>query len=120
MKKADKILILAVITAAIVVLGFRRITRSPGERVIVRVDGQVTENWSLKEDREAVIEGKGGRNTLVISGGTASVTEADCPDRICVHERPIRYSGETIVCLPHRVVVTVTGGTEEALDGVVQ
>ena len=35
--------------------------------------------------------------------------EADCPDLICVHHKPISRQGESIVCLPHKVIVEVTG-----------
>ena len=41
---------------------------------------------------------------------------ADCPDKICVHMRPIRYAGESILCLPHRLAVTVRGGREAGAD----
>jgi hypothetical protein len=45
---------------------------------------------------------------------------ADCRDQICVHHIPISGSGESIICLPHKLVVTVTGkqDNENDLDGV--
>ena len=46
-------------------------------------------------------------NILVIKDGRADMTDADCPDRICVNHRPVSQEGETIVCLPHKVVVEV-------------
>ncbi len=48
-------------------------------------------------------------NVLLIKDGQASMTEADCPDLICVHHKPVSREGETIVCLPHKLVVEVTG-----------
>ena len=36
--------------------------------------------------------------------------DADCPDRLCVKQGSISKNGESIVCLPHKVIVTVTGG----------
>ena len=118
MKKADRILIITVRAAAVLLLAFRHVTRSPGGSVTVTVDGVNAGTWPISEDREVTVEGIGGSNVLVISGGTASVREADCPDGICVKQRPVRYTGETIVCLPHRVVITVTGDEAPALDGV--
>ena len=38
------------------------------------------------------------------------MAEADCPDRLCVRRGPVRYAGETIICLPHKLVVTVRSG----------
>ena len=49
------------------------------------------------------------------------MTRADCPDQLCIHQGPIHIQGETIVCLPNRVVVEITGNdAEEQLDGIVQ
>ena len=45
---------------------------------------------------------------------------ADCPDQICVNHRPVSRNGESIICLPNEVVVSVKGGEEAELDGVVQ
>ena len=50
--------------------------------------------------------------------GTADITEADCPDKLCVHQRAISKTKETIVCLPNKVVVEVTGSEESELDSV--
>ena len=43
----------------------------------------------------------------MIRDGYASVEYADCPDGICAAHKPISRSGESIVCLPHKVVITV-------------
>ena len=59
-----------------------------------------------------------GSNTLVIEDGAVSVTQADCPDKVCVAQGAIRYNGETIVCLPNRVVVEVTGAEEPSFDSI--
>jgi hypothetical protein len=46
------------------------------------------------------------------------MTEADCPDKLCVQEKAVSKNGETIVCLPHRVVVEITSEEENEIDGV--
>jgi len=48
-----------------------------------------------------------GKNVLVIENGEASIKSATCPDKICVSHRKISKSGETIVCLPNKVVVEI-------------
>jgi len=48
------------------------------------------------------------------------VTDADCPDRLCVKQRAISKQGETIVCLPHRLIVKIEGGDAPDVDGVVR
>ena len=61
----------------------------------------------------------GGHNRLVIKDGKAWVEEASCPDGICAAHKPIHREGESIVCLPNKVVVTVVtaeGGDNPDVD----
>ena len=85
----------------------------------VAVDGEVVAELPLAEDAEMVIEGYGGgENTLVIRDGEADITSASCPDGVCVRHRAVSRDGESIICLPNRVVVTIRGGEEGDVDGV--
>lgn len=85
----------------------------------VAVDGEVMAELPLAEDTEMVIEGyDGGENTLVIRDGEADITSASCPDGVCVRHRAVSRDGESIICLPNRVVVTIRGGEEGDVDGV--
>lgn len=61
-----------------------------------------------------------GYNTLVIETGAVHMTAASCPDQVCVHTGPISKPGQTIVCLPNRVVVEITGETEGQIDDISQ
>lgn len=49
-------------------------------------------------------------NLLAVSSSGVSMEAADCPDQICVHHIPIMREGESIICLPHRLVVEIKGG----------
>jgi hypothetical protein len=94
-----------------------------GSEVKITVDGEEYGTYSLYEDKTVSICDESGEvtNTLVISGGKADMTEADCPDKLCVKQKAISAENENIVCLPNRVVVTVTGSQDEdALDGFAQ
>ncbi len=65
---------------------------------------------TASEDRTFVITGKnGGTNMICISDHDICVLEASCPDRICVHQGFSHVHGLPIVCLPNRLVITVTG-----------
>ena len=60
-------------------------------------------------------------NLLAVSESGVSMVAADCPDQICVHHIPIKNGGESIICLPHKLVVEIQGGTEgNGLDGMVK
>ena len=108
--KNDLIFILSLLTAlALLGLGFLMF-RAQGDSVEVRVDGQITAKYPLSVDRTVeIVTGKEGEqhNLLVLQNGEARVSQASCPDGICAAHRPISRRGESIACLPHRVVITV-------------
>ena len=122
MKKNDVILIAALLVVALLTAGGMRIWQMNNTKdsanVVVTIDGEVYGTYPLSEDRTERIElPDGSYNILIISDGYADVTEASCPDQICVKHNHIRYSKESIVCLPNKVVVTVEGGKENEIDG---
>ena len=109
MKKADFILIGAV-AVVIIVLVFLLyfVNGNSGAYVQVEVDGKITDTLPLDTDATLVIDTENnGSNTLVIKDGYAKMTQANCPDGICTNHMRINRNGESIICLPHKVVVTV-------------
>ena len=118
MKKND-LLLAAVILAAAFILLASQLLRDSGTapRAVVTVDGQVFGTYSMGEDKTIDI---GGTNRLVIKSGAARIDWADCPDQICVDHREISREGESIICLPNKVVVSIEGGEQADLDGVAQ
>lgn len=116
-RRGDTVLAAIVIAVALVLIPTLFAVFRAGTTVQVTVDGAVVARFPLAEERTYTIHGAdGGVNTLVIRGGQATVTDADCPDRLCVHQHAISRAGQSIICLPHRVVVTVVGG-QPAVDG---
>ena len=92
--------------------------RPDGDCVVVMMDGKEFGVYALSEDAEIVIGD--GHNVLIIKDGKAYMEYADCPDGICTSHRPISREGESIVCLPNKVVATVkSGGEDDAPDLVV-
>lgn len=74
----------------------------------VSVEGEVFGNYPLSKDLNMVITGyKGGTNHLVIKDGEASIIEASCPDKVCVHQGVAKEPGQPLVCLPNKVIVTI-------------
>ena len=87
-----------------------------GDTVTVSIDGAVVASYPLDKDRvEDIHTADGGLNRLVIQDGKAWVETASCPDGICAAHKPIHREGESIVCLPNKVVITV--GTTDGDDG---
>ena len=87
--------------------------------VEITVDGAVYQQLPLSEDAEVEIKGYGGgENHLIIKGGLVHMESASCPDGICVRHRSISKDGESIICLPNRVVVTIYSREEGSVDAV--
>jgi len=79
----------------------------------VYVDGKLYQKLDLNKDAELDLE----HLKIVVSDGTVRVEEADCPDKICEKRGAISKAGQTIVCLPNRVVVKISGkGEVEAIS----
>lgn len=112
---------LAVVCLAVAVFFYARRGEESGWVVVTR-GGEEYGRYLLAEKQTVEITDGSGEvtNVLVISEGSADMTEADCPDRLCVHQRAICRAGESIVCLPNQVVVTVESGEEGELDGFAQ
>lgn len=82
--------------------------RGEGDTVTVSIDGKVVATYPLDEDLVKDIHTEGdGLNRLIIRDGKAWVEKASCPDGICAAHKPIHREGESIVCLPNKVVITV-------------
>ena len=118
----DIILIGAILLIAVVGLVYLFLFRGRGDTVKVTVDGKAYASYSLSEDRgEDIHTGESGEqlNRLVIRNGKAFVETATCRDGICSSHRPIFRDGESIVCLPNRVVITIISDkTSDAPDAV--
>lgn len=105
-----------------ILVGFRLWNHEDGSQVVITRDGEFCGTYSLSQDREIEITDEDGKvtNTLVIQNGKAKMMEADCRDQLCVHQKAISLQNENIVCLPNRVVVTVTDTESGGYDGFAQ
>ena len=123
MKKKDLILICSVLVLA---AAFWLVPRavvffgnSKEQKLRITVSGEEYGTYSLEEDQVIKV---GDTNVCEIKDKKVSMISADCPDQLCIHQRPIQLQGETIVCLPNKVVLEIMGTKQtdqEALDGVV-
>lgn len=119
MRKKDLILlggILLLAAALFLCLGMGR--KKEGSIVKITIKGVVYGTYSLDEDREIKVKGSQGTNVVCIKDGKVFMKEADCPDQYCVDHNAISNKTDTIVCLPHRLVVEVSddGQAQENID----
>jgi hypothetical protein len=135
-RKADIILFIVLVITGLAVSAALSLSHSnagAGAKVIIESGGDIYARYSLSEDRTVVVpapkqrsldtpsadpdadasEQYGHYNVVVISSGEVSVTEASCKNQVCVKHGAISRSGESIVCLPNRLVVRIESGSEE-------
>lgn len=116
-KLKNDIIFISVLVAVILVavLGLL-LFRKSGNTVTVTVDGKIFGEYSLDRDQTVEIKTELGFNLLVIKDGKAFVESASCPDGICAAHRPISYDGESIICLPNKVVISINKQDTNAPD----
>ena len=117
-KKAlhDVIFIAALLLVSAVLFVFLH-NNEEGAGVLVRVEGVEIARYSLSESGSYSLNG--GSNILIIENGEAYLSDADCPDRLCVRQGAVKYTGECITCLPNKLTVTVFGAEDSGIDAVV-
>lgn len=87
---------------------------------VIKIDGEEYGRYPLAEEITEQIEvPEGGYNVLKIAEGRADITEASCPDKICVNHRPVSRKGQSIVCLPNKVVIEIENGQESDVDAII-
>lgn len=114
MKKQDFILIAVVLLIAGTIFTVTSLVSKDGAYVQVEQNGKVTQVLPLDKNDEVTIRSDNdGTNKLIIKDGYADMTEANCPDKICVRHNKISKNGESIICLPHKLVITVVDKNNE-------
>ena len=117
-RKYDLLLVAGLLLAAVILYLLLR-PGGPGVWAVVTVDGRETARYALSEDR-TVILGEENYNILQISNGKAAVMEANCGDHTCIRTGKISREGESIIWLPHRLIIRIEGGVKPDFDAVVR
>lgn len=118
-KKADIVLLIALILlgAGLSVPAFMQ--SGSGDTVKVTVDGKLFGTYRLSEDQTIEVKRDGKTNIVKIDDGKVLMERASCKNQVCVHTGRISHAGQSIVCLPNRVSVTIEGegGEYDAVSG---
>lgn len=105
--KNDVIVIIIILIISLSLIIFNYISSDAGTYVTISIDGRTTYELPLNTDTTVTIPYKNNYNKVIIDNSQVYVSEADCPDKICLNHRKIQYAGESIVCLPHKLVVEI-------------
>lgn len=104
--------------AAIVIIGlgisiFLAAGSHQGNKVEITKDGKLCGTYSLDGEHKITIRDGKELNVVKISGGKVTMESANCKNQVCVHHSPVSRTGESIVCLPHKIVVSIKGEDNE-------
>ena len=133
-RKADIILFIVLVAAGLAASALLAVSGADAgsdSKVVINSGGEIFATYPLSKDTTIIVPAPGGvsykdpmaqtadpddectqytyYNIVQISGGAVSVTGASCRNQVCVKHGSISRAGESIVCLPNRLVVTIEG-----------
>ena len=107
---SDIALILVILAIGAVILLITHNDREQGAYVVVMVRDREIARYSMAINGVYDINDNNGKtNRIEIKDGRVRMIEASCPNHLCIHQGWIRFEGQSIVCLPNKVTVTVRG-----------
>ena len=115
-KKRDIVLAAVVLVLGIAGVFILKYGLHKGSYAEVYIDDKPVRTISMDVDDEYVFHTEQGENVVAVKDGKIEMKSADCPDKVCVRMGAKNRSGETITCLPHKLVVEVHGGEAQEVD----
>jgi hypothetical protein len=107
-KRSD---ILFIIVVVLLIAGafvlFDVVKNSYGKVVVIEEGNEEVGTYPLSEDRIVEVAGPLGVTTVVIKDGEVYVSDSPCPNKVCIDMGRISDKGDSIICLPNRVYITV-------------
>ena len=117
MKKGDKLLFIVVIVVLLVssigIYAYKLAFKDKDKIAVIKENGKVIETInlsSLKETQKFDIKNGEHINTIVAENNRIRMIESDCPDKVCIKTGWISQAGESIVCLPNKIIISIEGG----------
>ncbi|MFR9070710.1 NusG domain II-containing protein [Paraclostridium tenue] len=117
MKKNDFFLILLVLVVIVAALAFNYFKQSnEGDKIVIYVDNKVYKEIPINKKEELTIKTENGYNKIKVHDGGVEVSEASCPDDICVKTGFIKKSNQSIVCIPNKVSIKIVSNEKNDID----
>lgn len=113
-RRIDIAVVATLIALSLALLLVTSLTREEGAYAEISVNGDIVGKYPLLLDGSYSLNG--GTNTLTIKGGQAYMSYSSCPDHTCEIRGKVKFVGETIVCLPNRITITIVGNSDASVD----
>jgi hypothetical protein len=117
-RKADIILAIALIIVGSISSFAISQSNVTGNQVTVQVNGKTYGTYSLSNDQDIEITQGKKTNTVHIKDGKVSMSEASCHNQVCVKHKSINTTGESIICLPNKVIIKIQGTGGDGYDAI--
>ena len=115
-RKADLLLILALLLLSLLPLALWPGQEADAVYAEITVDGVLRHRVALSGHHgteEFSVETPAGRNIIRVEEDRISIIDADCPDKLCMRVGSIQRPGETVACLPHKLLIEVKGRADK-------
>ena len=127
-KKADIFVIFLIIISSFLIYIFtnklQRGNDSSSKKVVITVDGKIFKEVELKENTNLDIDvnTQYGNNEVHIENGEVHMHESNCKDKICMKMGKISLPGDSIICLPNRLMVKIVEDkpSDDSLDMIIK
>ena len=116
--KADIMLLVFFVVITLAAWIYLAVSETAGTKVTIQKDGELYGTYSLFEDTTITIEDNDEINVVVIKDGVVYMEPASCHNQVCVEHSSISTSGESIICLPNRVIVKIDGDGGDNYDAI--
>jgi hypothetical protein len=120
MKKGDKFLLLFILIILGIVALQIFIPNTKSKTLIVRSDGKIVKTIPLSTNlsKKITVKSKEGFLTIEIDKGRVKVIQSTCRDKLCIKQGWIEKIGESIVCLPNRISISIIGKGENGINSI--
>ena len=110
---------LVFILAVIVFLGYLSANKSvENAKVQIYHNNELLQEFPLNSNEEIIYVVEGTyTNKIIIRDGEVFIEYANCPGTDCVHSGSISKPGRSLVCLPNKVEIRITGSSDIVVVG---
>ena len=128
LKKADILVIILIVIASFLIYFFiNKLSKEDAnisKKVVITVDGKIFKEVPLTKDTDEKIDINTvyGKNEVIIEKGEVHMHESNCQDKICMKMGKISIPGDSIICLPNRVMVKIVSDKKnhDSLDLIIK
>ncbi len=114
--KGDIILIASILALNLIWL-VSSFTAEENLRAEIYVDGEKAHSIALSEVEESYNIRENYCELLIEKDGV-SFSFSDCADQLCVRRGKLKRQGDTMACVPEKIVVIIRSDRQDKIDGV--